>query len=123
MNSSYEIAERISAVVGVPTQPFNSVYEICVAIYRQIGGTQERFDSVYEVCEAIYEQLEEHPHVDIAYLYSIYYQLTGEQSTETDPAVLTQEIISLIQELQEVATNEEIDLLFDSESSQTQNEE
>ena len=118
MNSTYEIAERISEAVGVPQQPFNSVYEICIAIYHEIGGTQTRFDSVYEVCEAIYEQIEAHPVVELALLNEIYYQLTGEYSTETDGVVLTQEIIGLIQDLQAVATNAEIDQIFDGQPEQ-----
>jgi len=111
-NSTYEIAEEINRVVGNPTQQFDSVYEICEQIYHSVGGNQTDFDSVYEICAAILEQLDEHPVVDFSLLDEIYYQLTGQHATTTDERELTDKIIVLIQQLQDVATNAEIDLLF-----------
>ncbi len=113
-NSNYDIALKINTVLGNSHTPFDSINSICYNIYVTLGGTEEQssFDSTYSILEAILTLLENSPVADISLLDEIYYTLTGEHSNETDARTLTNQIISLINDLQDVATNAEIDLLF-----------
>lgn len=48
-DSNYEIAQEISAKIGVSPIPFDSVYSIALKIYQELGGEETQFDSVYSI--------------------------------------------------------------------------
>ena len=52
-DSTYEIAQEISARIGTSPIPFDSVYSIALEIYNELGGEDTKFDSVYSILLSI----------------------------------------------------------------------
>ena len=57
-DSTYEIAQEISARIGDSPIPFDSVYSIALQIYGGLGGEETQFDSVYSILLNILELLQ-----------------------------------------------------------------
>ena len=57
-DSTYEIAQEISARIGTSPIPFDSVYSIALEIYNDLGGEDTKFDSVYSILLSILQLLQ-----------------------------------------------------------------